>query len=200
MGEKAQRLNEIIQAMFKLLPGQRVGAMLDYATVAIPELLEEVRSSCQPFWEQRGQTVEIDAHSAARYVQADREKLHDVLENLLINAIKFTPDGGTIRMSARMEIGGYVALSVCDQGPGVPPGERPHIFEPFYAGGEVYQHSTGDAGYQKRGMGLGLAVVRHFVQLHGGTVNVQSSGEGATFTVIIPVDAPGRKGRPEAPE
>jgi signal transduction histidine kinase len=75
----------------------------------------------------------------------------------------------------------------------------PHIFEPFYSGGDVMQHSSGTAGFEKRGMGLGLAVVRHFIELHGGSVSVSTGARGSTFTVTVPMEAPARTERPERP-
>mgnify|MGYP006274424437 CR=1 FL=1 len=200
MGQRAQRLNDIIQAMFKLLPEQAYGEELEYSTFAVSDLLEEVYGICRPFLEQRHQRLVIETEPALPEIQADRGKLRDVLENLVTNAIKFTPDGGRVLLKAGEQLGGYVAISVADQGPGIPQEELPHLFEPFYSGGDVLRHSTGDTGYRKSGMGLGLAIVRHFVHLHGGNVNVHSSEEGTTFTLSIPLSPPSHRERPEAPK
>ena len=191
VGARAKQLSEMIKAMFKLLPDHGQGEALHCEYVPIVPLLEEVYLDCQPFVESRGQRllIETDRKDGVA-VQADRAKLRDVIENLVTNAIKFTPDGGTVRVTTDRELGGHIAIAVHDQGPGVPDADLPHIFEPFYIGGDDLKHSSGRTGHQKRGMGLGLAVVRYFVELHGGAVRVLSSPQGTTFTVTIPIEPP----------
>jgi signal transduction histidine kinase len=187
MGTKAHRLSEIIDSIFKLLPGQGQGGSLHYEEVNLSELLEEVYLDCRPFMELRGQTFIIDAGQNIPRILIDRAKLHDVIENLVINAVKFSPDGGTIRLSAGMQLGGHVTVCIEDQGSGIAEEDLPHVFDPFYSTRDVMKHSSGDIGYQKRGMGLGLAIVRHFVEMHGGTVHVTTSTKGSVFTITIPV-------------
>jgi signal transduction histidine kinase len=199
MGVKAERLNDIIQAMFKLMPQQRYLSPLQYGQVRVSELLEDVRRDCQPFAEQRRQQLAVEDAEALGSIQADADKLRDVLVNLVMNAVKFTPDGGTITLRAGEELGGHVSISVVDQGSGIPPRELEHIFDPFFSGGDVLKHSTGVSGHGKRGMGLGLAVVQHFVELHGGHVNVHSTSDGCTFTVTVPTERPAQSERPPEP-
>ncbi|MFB3891342.1 MAG: ATP-binding protein [Phycisphaerae bacterium] len=194
VGSRARRLDDIIKAMFKLMPDEFYQEVVRYEDVSMPELLEEIYLECFPFVERRGQRLIISAAKPLPSVRADREKLRDVIENLVNNAIKFTPDGGQVRLSVSAEAGGTLTISVQDQGPGIPEKDLPHLFQPFYSGGEVLQHSTGDMGFQKRGLGLGLAIVRHFVELHGGTVTVSSSTSGSTFTVVIPTAPPPGQG------
>jgi len=191
MGAKAHRLAEIIDSIFKLLPGQGQRSHLRYEDVSFTELLEEVYLDCFPFMERRGQKFIIDAGDNIPRLRVDRAKLRDVLENLVINSVKFTPDGGTIRLRAGMQLGGYISIAIEDQGPGIAAEDLPHVFDPFYSTRDVMKHSSGDTGgYQKRGMGLGLAIVRHFVEMHGGTVHVATSAEGSVFTITIPVEPP----------
>jgi len=191
MGAKAHRLAEIIDSIFKLLPGQGQETHLSYDDVSFTELLEEVYLDCLPFLERRGQKFIIDAGDSIPTLRVDRAKLRDVLENLVTNAIKFTPDGGTIRLQAGIQLGDYVTIAIEDQGPGIAAEDLPHVFDPFYSTKDVMTHSSGDTGgYQKRGMGLGLAIVRHFVEMHRGTVHVTTSDEGSVFTVSIPVEPP----------
>jgi len=192
MGAKAKRLDEIIQAMFKLMPEQRYSEDLFYEDVAVAELLEDVYLDCHPFIEQRNQQLIIEGGEGVPTLVADEAKLHDVLENLVMNAIKFTPDGGAIKVRAAAQLGGFCTITVQDQGPGIPEADMPHIFEPFYSGGDVMKHSSGRVGYDKRGMGLGLAIVRHFVELHGGSVSASSGPTGTIFTVTIPLKPPRR--------
>ena len=190
VGAKAKRPDEIIQAIFKLLSEHGDAAALRYEDVGISGLLEEVYLDCFPFMETRGQRMITEPPEEPVLIRADRAKLRDVVENLVMNAIKFTPDGGVIKVGARPQLGGYVSITVQDQGPGITEDDLPHIFDPFYSTADVLKHSSGDMGYQKRGMGLGLAIVRHLVELHGGTVYVSTSPAGSTFTATIPCVPP----------
>lgn len=197
--DKAKRLNDILVDMFKLLPEQRYAEPMDYSLVGITELLEDVFAEVQPFAEQRHQRLQIEVHDAPDSLECDRAKIVDILENLLMNAVKFTPDGGCVSLIVGLQLGGYVSFKVVDEGPGIPQSELPKVFDAFFTGGDVLQHSTGTSGYCKRGMGLGLAVVKHFVNLHGGDVRVTSTQEGCTFVVAIPQEPPARKDRPRSP-
>lgn len=189
---RAKRLDDIIQAMFKLMPGQLYEETVRYEDIVVSELLGEVYMYCFPFIEQRRQRLIMDVPPDLPTLRADKEKLRDIIENLVFNAVKFTPDSGEIRLDARGDLNGMLSISITDQGPGIPEADLPHLFQPFYSGGDVLQHSTGQSGYQKRGIGLGLAIVRHFVELHGGTVTVSSNPTGSTFTVTLPATPPAR--------
>jgi signal transduction histidine kinase len=116
-------------------------------------------------------------------LHADPDRLQQVVWNLLSNAVKFTPPDGTVRIAARRH-GNAIAIEVSDTGAGIPTDFQPHVFERF---------RQGEAGTRRRygGLGLGLAIVRHIVELHGGTVQAASDGEGrgATFTVTLPLTA-----------
>jgi len=199
MGAKANRLNEIIQAMFKLMPDQVYSQEMHYSEVDIRELLEEVYLDCFPFLEKRSQRLIIESVESLPPAQVDREKILDVVENLVINAIKFTPDGGVIKVRVGLQLGDRISIAVQDQGRGIPEADLPHIFQPFYSGGNVMLHSTGEVEYEKRGMGLGLTIVSHFIQLHGGTTEVSTGPAGTVFTVTIPVEPPLPKQRPQEP-
>ena len=123
-------------------------------------------------------------------IEADPSKISDVLTNLLANAVKFTPDGGTIRLEARTEPAARrtgSASQVSDQGVGVAPADQQHLFEPFFTGFDTLRHSSGDYQFGKRGIGLGLWLVKTFVELHGGRVEVSSTpGVGSTFAFVLP--------------
>ncbi len=142
-----------------------------------------------PYLELRRQTVHVQIDPDLGPLEADPSKIADVLINLLANAVKFTPDGGTIRLEASVEPGSRdeIRVEVTDQGQGVPPAEQEHLFEPFFTGFDTMRHSSGDYQYGKRGIGLGLCLVKTFVQLHGGRVEVSSTpGSGSTFAFILP--------------
>ncbi|WP_437751183.1 ATP-binding protein [Sorangium sp. So ce1389] len=129
-------------------------------------------------------------------VVADPGRLQQIVWNLLSNAVKFTPEGGTVRTSLR-RAGKLVEISVEDSGRGIPADFLPHVFERF-------RQADASATREHAGLGLGLAIVRHLVELHGGTIEARSGGggQGATFVVRLPLaePRPGAQGeRPEGP-
>ena len=110
----------------------------------------------------------------------DGERIQQVFWNLLSNAVKFTPSGYV--SIALQNSGGRAKVTVADTGVGIPAKSLPYIFQRFWQGETTAHRGTG-------GLGLGLALARHFVELHGGTIQAASAGEGkgATFTVTFPV-------------
>jgi signal transduction histidine kinase len=114
-------------------------------------------------------------------VWADRDKINQVLMNLISNAIKFTPVEGRVTVSASRNGGGSVQVSVADTGPGVPPLEKEKILAKFY-------QIAGINGENSKGTGLGLAIAKALVELHGGKIWVESEpGRGSTFSFTLPV-------------
>jgi CheY-like chemotaxis protein len=145
-------------------------------TPILGEALDAVRPSAQ------AKKVEIHWHCDAGdlIVIGDADRLRQVLHNLLVNAIKFTPEGGHVMLRASLANDGVV-ISIEDTGIGIEPQFLPHVFDRF---AQADRGRTRGAG----GLGLGLAIVRHLVQLHGGAVEATSKGKGygATFTVRLP--------------
>lgn len=129
----------------------------------------------------RGPCITLTAPSAPLWVRANESGVAQVLDNLLENAIKFTPAGGTIRVAvAHLPANGTVLLSVADEGPGVPDAEKDRVFERFH------QTTTGRAA-SHRGVGLGLSICRHIVDAHGGVIWVADhEPRGAVFCVLLP--------------
>jgi signal transduction histidine kinase len=122
-------------------------------------------------------------------VELDPEALSQALINLLNNAIKYSPNQKAIAVSARRE-GGRVLVSVTDRGIGIPKSEQKRIFEKFYRVETSVVHTT-------KGSGLGLALVQHIAEAHGGRVEVTSApGEGSTFTLSFPVRPEAEGGEP----
>jgi signal transduction histidine kinase len=113
--------------------------------------------------------------------RCDTDRLQQVFWNLLSNAVKFTPRGGTVDVRVRVD-DGAATISVRDTGIGIRPESLAYVFHRFWQGETVTSREF-------RGLGLGLALARHFVELHGGTIAADSAGEGqgATFTVRLPM-------------
>jgi signal transduction histidine kinase len=128
--------------------------------------------------------VRIDcAADGAPDVRGDPERLQQILLNLLSNAVKFTPEGGLVRVAVRV-CDGQAEVVVSDTGQGIAPQFLPYVFDPFRQGDPSTTRRHG-------GLGLGLAVVSHLVELHGGTVRAESpgAGKGATFSIRMPLDS-----------
>jgi signal transduction histidine kinase len=138
--------------------------------------IESIRLSA----EAKGIEVQVATETPGARVAGDPDRLQQVLWNLLSNAIKFTPQGGSVRVTSRQHARD-VEISIADTGQGINAGFLPFVFERFR---QADATSTRPVG----GLGLGLAIVRHLVEQHGGVVSAESPGEGhgATFTITLP--------------
>jgi two-component system sensor histidine kinase BaeS len=128
-----------------------------------------------------GVTITADVPAGVPALEIDPTRIHQVLTNLLTNALQHTPAGGAIQVTCRADTGNppAVMISVADTGRGIPPQDLPHIFDRFYK-------STAS-----RGSGLGLAIARNLIALHGGQISAESTpGEGTTIRMVLPVAAP----------
>jgi CheY-like chemotaxis protein len=127
--------------------------------------------------------LELDVPDAPLPLHGDPMRLSQALANLLQNAVKFTPPGGRVRVRARRSLDGRIELSVRDSGQGIGPEVLPHIFEVFTQADHSLDRSQG-------GLGIGLAVVKGLVEMHGGEVRAESEGEGkgAEITLLLPFE------------
>jgi signal transduction histidine kinase len=192
IGAASRRLARTIERMLKLVRSGDFGRSLDRQSVAVEPLLLHAVDELNPYLELRRQIVAIEIDAGLGSIDVDPDKIADVLINLLANAVKFTPDGGTIRIGASAEAGAidWVRVSVSDEGTGVPASDQQYLFEPFFTGFDTLRHSSGDYQFGKRGLGLGLWLVKTFVEMHGGRVEVASSdGQGSTFSFLLPRSA-----------
>ncbi|OLD14306.1 MAG: hypothetical protein AUJ01_14045 [Acidobacteria bacterium 13_1_40CM_3_65_5] len=174
------RLVEDLLDMSRIIGGK---LRLDLRSINVEDVIHQAVESVQPAADAKQVVLDTVVDPATVPIVADPERLQQVLWNLLSNAIKFTPSGG--RVEARLEPSdGAIDIVVRDTGAGISPEFLPHVFERF---------RQADVGSRRRhgGLGLGLAIVRHLVELHGGTVSADSEGEGrgATFRVRLPVRA-----------
>jgi PAS domain S-box-containing protein len=152
---------------------------LNLDIVDVRSVAAQAMDAVRPGAEAKGLTLTADIDATLR-VHADAVRLQQVIWNLLSNAVKFTAPGGQVTIAAHL-VNGSAAITVQDTGMGISPGFLPHVFERFR---QADSSSTRTHG----GLGLGLAIVRHIVELHGGSVAVASEGEGrgAAFTVTLP--------------
>jgi signal transduction histidine kinase len=128
--------------------------------------------------------------------EGDPRRLHQALWNIISNAIKYTPDGGTITIDAEHLEDDVVHLWVKDTGVGIPTSELTHIFERFYVLEDTALHRSSKTAFKGGGLGLGLAVTKGIVEAHNGKVWAESEGQdeeklpGSTFHILLPVGNP----------
>jgi PAS domain S-box-containing protein len=178
----ADLLNRLVSDVLdtsRLLTGK---LRLALETCDLDQVVEEAVGTIAPSADAKGVSVRTHLDRDIP-VLADPVRLQQVIWNLLSNAVKFTPSGGTITVRARQQ-GGTVAISVEDSGIGIAEEHQPHVFQRFW------QAHTG-VSREFAGLGIGLALARHLVELHGGTISVESAGvrRGALFTVTLPAAA-----------
>jgi PAS domain S-box-containing protein len=149
--------------------------------VDLVSLVNAALDAIRPAFEAKDIDVETEFEDGLRTIPGDADRLQQVVWNLLSNASKFTPSGGKVEISV-IENGGYVQIQVSDTGPGIEPDFLPHVFERF-------RQADGSTTRTHGGLGLGLAIVRHLVELHGGLIEVENrtSGSGATFRIRLPL-------------
>ncbi len=199
IGGAGRRLASTVERMLKLLKTDHLGPALDLEWVDLGPLLEGAVAGLQPFLQARHQVIALELDADLGEAEVDPPKIADVITNLVVNAIKFTPDGGTIRVEAGPDGPDRFRFRVSDRGIGIAPADRTHLFEPFFTGNDTMHHSSGDYQYCKKGIGLGLCLVKSFVELHGGTVAVDTeAGRGSIFAFSLPRHH-GPHGRAEIP-
>ena len=161
---------------------------LDLHVLLVGEIVDAAVESVRQFADDKGLELHCDLESPDEAILCDAARMQQVVWNLLTNAIKFTPQGGVIRVNA-VRRDGSVLISVTDTGAGISSDFLPYVFDRF-------RQQDGASTRAHGGLGLGLSIVRHLAELHGGSVKAVSDGEGrgATFIVTVPV-APLRAGQ-----
>lgn len=173
---QAQIIDDLLD-MSRIITGK---LRLEMAPTDLNDIARAAEDTLRPTADARGVKLELHPAPEPCIVNADRDRLQQVVWNLLSNAIKFTPRGGNVRLSVEPAENGYRVI-VADTGHGISKEFLPHVFERF-------RQEDSSATRREGGLGLGLAVVKHLVDLHGGTVTAQSDGQGkgATFVVELP--------------
>jgi two-component system sensor histidine kinase GlrK len=176
MRDNSIKLQRLIEDLLDYQRALHAAAALEVKSVDLEALLTDCVKPHELAAQAKGLRLVIDSQSGT--VQADREKLRSVVDNLVGNAVKFTPPGGNVSVLARSS-GSEALIDVIDTGPGVPAEERESIFDSFFRG-------RAKASSRVEGSGLGLAIAREFVEAHGGRISVVGGGSGAHFRVALP--------------
>src|SRR5690606_38370156 len=175
---QAQRLSTMINSLLDIARLEQGGLQLDVAPLDLSDLARRVVEEIQPTAERH--TLLFETRAAPLMIVGDALRLEQVLQNLVINALKYSPAGGAVRVTVEQR-DGLARVSVADEGIGIPADALPNLFQRFFRAGNAESQTIG-------GMGLGLYVVKEIVSLHGGTVAVESSeGRGSTFSICLPL-------------
>jgi signal transduction histidine kinase len=178
--DQTDRLTRLVHRLLDISRFEAGGGRLELRRLNVRDFLEELTDDFRVLAMQNGVdfTVEV-ADDAPTTIEADPDRLNEVLGNLLSNAFKFTRRDGRIQLSARRE-GPGLQVTVADTGVGIPPDKLPRIFEKFY-------QVDNEAQPRSAGSGLGLAIAREIVEAHGGTISAESQvSRGTTFRVYLP--------------
>lgn len=193
IGNGTRRLREIIDDMVDVSLIDNDMLSLNYQPVWLNRLLNLIKQEIDATIKERQLTFFIEAFSGCnKMFFGDPERLFQAFRNVVLNAVKFTPDGGSIRIDGR-ELPGFVEVRVTDTGIGIAPENQAQIFEKFGRLGNPSLHSSGKTKFKGGGPGLGLPIAKGIIEAHGGTIWVESEGydevrcPGATFHILLPL-------------
>ena len=165
-----------IEALLRFNAAAFEARQLQRERIELLPLLEEQVEAQRLQWQAQELAVCVEGEPLA--VTLDPAKFGTALANLLSNAIRYSPRGGTVRLAVS-SAPGVARIDVCDDGPGIAPAERERIFEPFFRGGQQPEHAV-------RGTGIGLSIVQEYIAAHGGSVALLPGGPGARFRIELP--------------
>ncbi len=179
MHEEAQHLQRLVEDLRTLSLADAGELPLMQRDVAPAALLERVALSHRPHAQGKNIVIDVTASTGLPAIHVDPDRMAQVLDNLIANALRYTPEGGRIELVAEGR-DSQVLLKVKDNGSGIPAEDVPHIFERFY-------RADRSRGLREGESGLGLSIARSIVEAHGGTISVESvADEGSTFIITLP--------------
>lgn len=195
----SQRLHEIVNNMLDVQRIDMAELKIASVPVSLPVVFRGLEHDFHEVMEVRHLAFEMDipADADVTYIEADPGLVGKSLYHILMNAIKYTPDGGSVRLSlayeADPELDWVAHIQIADTGIGIAKENQKLIFEKFYRLGDVALHSSGKTAFKAGGPGLGLAIARGAIQAHGGKLWVESPGydekafPGSTFHIVLPI-------------
>jgi signal transduction histidine kinase len=182
-----RQLARLVTNMLTLLRAEDFRRTLKRSPIKLAELFDRVVDQVRPFIMVRKLQLRVALDEDLGAFEIDADKIGAVVINLLTNAIKFTPDGGAIELVARRAGDDAAEIQVADRGVGLDPQALQHLFQPFFTQLDPSRHSSGDFGFCKRGLGLGLSIAKQFVEMHGGRIAAESDeGHGTRITIHLP--------------
>ena len=177
--EESQRLSRLAEGIVDMSRAQDSKIVLEETDFDLNEIIRENCAVLEPQMEEKGMRIEVSFAAKETMVHADQDKISRVLHNLMNNAVKFSKEGGIIEVETTFSGKNKILVSVKDHGSGISEEDQKYIFDRFY---KVDSTRNKD----KAGAGLGLSIVREFIQAHGETVAVKSKlGEGSTFLFTL---------------
>jgi len=181
MHQEAQHLQHLVDELRTLSLADAGELSLNRQLIPPRKLLERLATAYELTIEQKNLTLQLYAAPDLPEIRVDAERMMQVLENLICNAMRYTPTGGAITLSAERDQAA-VLLKVTDTGAGIDPKDLPHIFDRFYRADQSRQEAEGESG-------LGLAIAKSIVEAHGGKITAESEpGRGSIFTIRLPLD------------
>ena len=186
MAEQLARLTRLVEDINDVSRAEEGRMALDRTEESVDELVLAAAAAAKEAYAAKGVSLRVDVgNSAAGAIPVDRQRIGQVLGNLLSNALRHTAAGGTVTLGASALDPGQVAVSVADTGEGIGAEQLPHVFERFYRGDSARDRDHG-------GSGVGLTIARALAEAHGGSLSVHSPGpgEGAVFTLMLPRTGP----------
>ncbi len=200
--EGSERMADVVDSMLDVSRIDNNALILRKTSITLAPIIRKVQRSFQSAIDERQINFESEGLEKLPAIAADPDMLHKVFYHLMMNAIKYTPDGGDVKVIGKFINGSeppHLEVTVSDTGIGIDPNMKDLIFQKFHQTGEVLLHSSGKTKFKGGGPGLGLAIARGIVQAHGGTIKVESPGHdevkfpGSKFIVSLP--APKEKER-----
>ena len=190
-----QRMNDAVDAVINVSLIDSEQLELTAKPVDLQDVVQSIVQQMQPVALQRSQKLYMSDMSALPPVPGDANYLRKALSNLVDNAVKYTPDGGTISIEATVEFD-TMHIIVSDTGIGINRADQERIFDKFYVLEDSAYHSTSNSSFMGGGMGLGLTVTHGIIRAHGGRIWVDSEGQdmerlpGSRFHIMLPMTAP----------
>jgi signal transduction histidine kinase len=214
--QAALRLDNIVRDMVDVTMIDEKRLQLRQDSISLNKLVETTANEFRIFFTKRSLQLVLNLDQSIPSITGDYLRLTQLLSNVLVNAIKFTPDGGRITISSIAKylphhLGDekksrvvfdqhpeqlFIDITVSDTGIGIDLDDQVRIFDKFYESGRIEEHSTGQVSFLAKGAGLGLAIAKGIAQIHGGEIWVESAGcneercPGSTFHILLPVDPP----------